>query len=810
MRYCSTQSTGRSERPVGAQQTLQLNGTDCEIIEATEFARLVAADNPLWCAALLTGRIAELGEVLFETPSWRAIRPPSSPSTSTGRTTATRRTLTPRGGSAPFAERWRIRRTAARARPSRRRTTPTAILWLLTLGVAVGAVVGLRDLERPTASLGLRGAAAAERGHAAAADAATKALPRGARGAHEAARLAALDDWLGTIATLSEAPSPLLPPLPPPDPPPPAPAPLVEALAQLELPIPTAEVAHAVFAGSRMYDLATERSDADLHVVFFTPTRELLRLRRPAKQLERKVAAAFGADKAGELECTAIEIGRYVEVLTKGNPHDVELLWTERQLHAAWPWDELVARREQFRNAITFAQYMGYAGSHLHKARDFLQAEGPPNDAAVGKALYHAYHKLHEAARLLRGEPLHVALRGDERAHVRAIRAGPLAAELAPELLIARAEAALSKLRAAAAASPPLPAAADPIVLDDWLLSVRLRRLAADAPPAPTRGPSSTSSGAASALDDADAEVAAHAEEAVGQALWASVLEALRRFEADEDVSIVWATERSSRLIGSHHAGSDCDVCAVFVMRRRKYFQLSAPRSTLRAAYAPADGSGAGGEVTICAYEARHACSLLAESNPTLVEALRSPLVYVARAGWLDGGAGARHGLWLDEARRLLDAHVNVGALAVAWARASKQNFITHVRRKGDAGVLRKKYVHVLRQLLAARYLIDRGGGDGDGGGTAVASRSPACAGRGDGAGGRGARAHRNARARRAAGARDGWTADRDARFVHRHQPAGARRGGRAQARAAAAADRRPRGVRRALCAHGRGGECAD
>ena len=203
----------------------------------------------------------------------------------------------------------------------------------------------------------------------------------------------------------------------------------------------------------------------------------------------------------------------------------------------------------------------------------------------------------------------------------------------------------------------------------------------------------------------------------MGQALWASVLEALRRFEADEDVSIVWATERSSRLIGSHHAGSDCDVCAVFVMRRRKYFQLSAPRSTLRAAYAPADGSGAGGEVTICAYEARHACSLLAESNPTLVEALRSPLVYVARAGWIDGGAGARHGLWLDEARRLLDAHVNVGALAVAWARASKQNFITHVRRKGDAGVLRKKYVHVLRQLLAARYLIDRGGGDGGGGG---------------------------------------------------------------------------------------------
>ena len=309
----------------------------------------------------------------------------------------------------------------------------------------------------------------------------------------------------------------------------------------------------------------------------------------------------------------------------------------------------VVARREQFRNAITFAQ-LGYAGSHLHKARDFLQAEGPPNDAAVGKALYHAYHKLYEAARLLRGEPLHVALRGDERAHVRAIRAGPLAAELAPELLIARAEAALSQLRAEAAASPPLPAAADPKVLDDWLLSVRLRRLAADAPPAPTRGLEHEQRRGIGA--GRRRRRAAAREEAVGQALWASVLEALRRFEADEDVSIVWATERLERADRLPPRG--LRLRRVRRLRHAPPQVLPAERaglSTLRAAYAPAD-SGAGGEAVICAYEARHACSLLAESNPTLVEALRSPLVYVARGGWIDGGAGARHGLWLDEARR--------------------------------------------------------------------------------------------------------------------------------------------------------------
>ena len=45
--------------------------------------------------------------------------------------------------------------------------------------------------------------------------------------------------------------------------------------------------------------------------------------------------------------------------------------------------------------------------------------------------------------------------------------------------------------------------------------------------------------------------------------------------EASYGISIAFAVERSSRLIGSHHAGSDCDVLAVYALPRRAYFSMS-------------------------------------------------------------------------------------------------------------------------------------------------------------------------------------------------------------------------------------------
>ena len=72
-----------------------------------------------------------------------------------------------------------------------------------------------------------------------------------------------------------------------------------------------------------------------------------------------------------------------------------------------------------------------------------------------------------------------------------------------------------------------------------------------------------------------------------------------------------------SRLWGAHHERSDCDVFAVYVQPTRAYFSLLPPPTPPREAFEGAAGT-APVEVTLC--EAKHACRLLAEHNPTLVE----------------------------------------------------------------------------------------------------------------------------------------------------------------------------------------------
>ena len=433
-----------------------------------------------------------------------------------------------------------------------------------------------------------------------------------------------------------------------------------------------------------------------------------------------------------------------------------------------------VARREQFRNAITFTQYMGYAAATCTRRATFLRRT---------TRRWAGHTRIPQAVRGGAAAARRAAPRRPPRRRALRARSAPAARRERPSAHRARRGGA----EQAAAASPPLPAAADPIVLDDWLLSG-----SAGSPPTLRRRRRAAvehDSGAASALDDADAEVAAHAEEAVGQALWAGV-EALRRFEADEDVSTVErpALEPADRLPTGLRS-----TCAVFVMR--KYFQLR-PRSTLRAAPRRRTGRRGGGDDL--RVRARHACSLLAESNPTLVEALRSPLSPCSRGGSTvalgKSQPVARRGASAPRcARQRGGAGGGVGARPeLHHPRPPQEPACSEVRARASAAP-RSALSHRSRRRRRRRR------------GTAVAACSPARAGRGDGAGRRGARAHRNARARRAAGARDGWTADRDARLVRRHQPAGARRGGRARP---GRGRRRPppRSVRRALCAHGRGG----
>ena len=252
-------------------------------------------------------------------------------------------------------------------------------------------------------------------------------------------------------------------------------------------------------------------------------------------------------------------------------------------------------------------------------------------------------------------------------------------------------------------------------VLHEWLYSVRVRCLARDGaasvgvpaplPPSRNASASSTSTSTASSLEGMSAGELSR------------VADAISSLEAAENVSVLWAVERSSRAFGTHRADSDFDVLAVFALPVEALLSMDPQRKSLVLTLGGGDGGDGGGDgaaseeegdlesrapITITAYEVRHACMLLSQTNPTMFDALRSPIVY-------------RDHEALGRARTLLNQTADADALRIAYRKMARNDFRVHVLQRGGgrhgtgARVVRgKKYARVLRELLTADWLERR------------------------------------------------------------------------------------------------------
>ena len=746
---------GRSPGSICALRTLELPGRPViDIVEAQEFASLVLRRNPRWVCVLLTGtRLAEpaepsVGELVVATPQWRSPPPAeyAGPQLARGcshqsfgrlsklfgRLDAPASDVPSDTAPAPISgaevrEEWRqisALLSLCAALPALGGWPASCLHGGDAEGVCASLAAAARDTPFPTDAERAEWSRLCEVSVKAADTAGTAAR----KGKAADLRQAGMQQWL------HELDAALLDPTPPSAEPAPASAPtpaLVELLERLGGPVEASRVVHGVRGGSHMYGLATSASDEDYHFVFLSPATQLLELSPPPRHFERHVCMAFGSDKSGELESTGVELGEFVMLLAKGNPRNVELLWLDEAGDAsapaavAWPWNQLVMIRETFRTQVAFTQYLGLAGERLHRAQRLIEGGGGSGGgggggggaldaAALSKLFYHAFRVLFETARLRAGEALHVAPRGAERAFIMRVRHGPLEGpELAPAALLARGLEQLRELKELGAAT--LPAATDRRQLLEFVVSVRLSQLAAEVPPRVAAALAETAAGgvadgqgavaassAAAAASDAEAGAAplpasrcasSASEEAEGDAEYASVLSAIARLEAAEGVRVVFALEQGSKMRGTDHAHSDRDVLVVFAHPRTTYFSFRPPRPTLRLTYPPCGEAAA--EVELLGYEARHFFGMCAGNNPSVFEALLSPIVYRS------------HGPWLERARALVDRVYDAPSLAASWRHHARKNYREHVCRSngGESGVLRKKYLHVVRPLLSARWL---------------------------------------------------------------------------------------------------------
>jgi uncharacterized protein len=170
----------------------------------------------------------------------------------------------------------------------------------------------------------------------------------------------------------------------------------------------------------------------------------------------------------------------------------------------------------------------------------------------------------------------------------------------------------------------------------------------------------------------------------VSDEMRATVLDVLARLERQHDVRVLFACESGSRGWGFASPDSDYDVRFVYVNRLSWHLTVDAGRDVIEQPIS--------GELDVNGWDLRKALQLLRDSNPTLLEWLRSPIVYCQEEAWA------------TRLRALAEAQFSAVRGYHHYVSMARKNLREHLYHE----VVRyKKYLYVLRPLLAARWIRD-------------------------------------------------------------------------------------------------------
>lgn len=168
-----------------------------------------------------------------------------------------------------------------------------------------------------------------------------------------------------------------------------------------------------------------------------------------------------------------------------------------------------------------------------------------------------------------------------------------------------------------------------------------------------------------------------------------AVLDALAAIEREHAVRIVYACESGSRGWGFSSADSDYDARFVYVHERDWYLtvnELTGPNQPQRDVIElPIEH-----DLDVSGWDLRKALRLLSKSNPTLLEWVRSPVVYREDPALSPG------------LRRLAEQFYSPVA---AWHHYLSLALGTFRGHLGGEAIRTKKYLYVLRPVLACQWI---------------------------------------------------------------------------------------------------------
>ncbi|MDR1967498.1 MAG: nucleotidyltransferase domain-containing protein [Burkholderiaceae bacterium] len=168
----------------------------------------------------------------------------------------------------------------------------------------------------------------------------------------------------------------------------------------------------------------------------------------------------------------------------------------------------------------------------------------------------------------------------------------------------------------------------------------------------------------------------------VDPAVRAQILLELQAIEAHHGVSVLFACESGSRGWGFASPDSDYDVRFIYVNQLSWYLSVDPARDVIEMPIS--------GDLDINGWDLRKALQLLKRSNPTLLEWLQSPIVY------------CQHEREVAQLRALAEASFSAVRGYHHYVSMAKKNFRGYLQ---GSEVRYKKYLYVLRPLLAARWV---------------------------------------------------------------------------------------------------------
>lgn len=154
------------------------------------------------------------------------------------------------------------------------------------------------------------------------------------------------------------------------------------------------------------------------------------------------------------------------------------------------------------------------------------------------------------------------------------------------------------------------------------------------------------------------------------------------------NVQILYAVESGSRAWGFSSSNSDYDVRFIYVHRPSWYFTVSSGRDVIEVMDRDLNLDFAG-------WELRKALGLLKKGNPPFLEWLRSPQTY-----W-------EHPTATPELKKLSEGYYEPITAIHHYLHMAEGNYKAYIKGKQD--VLVKKYLYIIRPLLACKWIEETG-----------------------------------------------------------------------------------------------------